>query len=42
MPDTMRAALDDGKGTVSVHEVPLTERFPGSVLVAIKQVGICG
>ena len=42
MPDTMRAALDDGKGTVSVHEVPLPERFPGSALVAIKQVGICG
>ncbi len=42
MPDTMRAALDDGNGLVTIHQNPMPDRFPGSALIAIKQVGICG
>jgi L-iditol 2-dehydrogenase len=42
MPDTMRAALDDGNGIVSIHQSPMPERFPGSALIALKQIGICG
>ncbi|MDA1257150.1 MAG: zinc-binding dehydrogenase [Chloroflexi bacterium] len=42
MSDTMRAALDDGNGTVSIHQVPMPHRFPGSALVAMRQIGICG
>ena len=42
MSDTMRAALDDGNGIVSIHQSPMPERFPGSALIAMKQVGICG
>ena len=42
MSDTMRAALDDGNGIVSIHQSPMPERFPGSALIALKQIGICG
>jgi len=42
MSDTMRAALDDGNGIVSIHQIPMPERFPGSALISLKQMGICG
>jgi len=42
MPDTMRGALHDGKGAVRVHDVPLPDRFPGSALLRVRKVGICG
>ncbi|MBM3956985.1 MAG: alcohol dehydrogenase catalytic domain-containing protein, partial [Gemmatimonadetes bacterium] len=42
MSDTMRSALCDGRGAVTVHDVPMPERFPGSALIHVRRSGICG
>ena len=42
MPDTMRGALHEDENTVTVRDLPMPERFPGSALVRVWQSGICG
>lgn len=42
MVDTMRAALDDGTGQYVVRDVPMPTEFNGSVLLRVRQAGICG
>jgi len=42
MPDTMRGALHDGRDTITVHDLPMPERFSGTALVRIRRSGICG
>jgi len=42
MPDKMRGALYNGNQGVVVQDVPLPDRFPGSALIRVRQVGICG
>ena len=42
MPDTMRGALHGGGDTFTVADLPMPERFPGSILVCVRRSGICG
>ena len=42
MSDTMRAALDDGTGQYIVRDVPMPDMFDGSVMIRVRQTGICG
>jgi L-iditol 2-dehydrogenase len=42
MPDTMRAALDDGRGQYKTHDVALPDMFEGAAMVKVRQTGICG
>jgi 2-desacetyl-2-hydroxyethyl bacteriochlorophyllide A dehydrogenase len=43
MPSTlMPAAVCDGKGRISVEEVPMPELGPGELLVEVSECGICG
>lgn len=42
MPDTMKAALDDGTGKYELHEVGMPAMFEGAALIKVRQTGICG
>ena len=42
MPETMRAALDDGTGQYVVQDVRVPDMFEGAALIRVRQTGICG
>lgn len=42
MPETMRAALDDGTGDYKLHDISMPKMFDGAALVRVRQSGICG
>ena len=42
MPETMRAALDNGTGQYVVQDVRVPDMFEGAALIRVRQTGICG
>ena len=42
MPDTMRAALDDGTGQYVVQDMRVPDMFEGAAMIRVRQTGICG
>ena len=41
-PKTMKAAIMERVGRITIEEMPVPEPSPGEVLIRIKKVGICG